>query len=168
MDEPRLRPDGLQLDEHRRFQERFWKLERVAWVVFAIVTISALLGLTGAGGPLATASAESGNAVISYPRVARWETADELQIAFRPRDGVTERTVTLAPEFAKAFQLEDVQPNPSETKISDRGQILVFENPDTLGGQITMHVRAQSVGRKSFAINIDDGAPNAITTYVLP
>jgi hypothetical protein len=85
--EPRLRPDGLQLDEHRRFQERFWKLERVAWIVFAIVTLSALLSLTGAGGPLATVWSESGNAVISYPRVARWETADESQIAFRPRDG---------------------------------------------------------------------------------
>lgn len=168
MDEPRLRPDGLQLDEHRRFQERFWKLERVAWVVFAIVTISALLGLTGAGGPLATASAESGNAVISYPRVARWETADELQIAFRPRDGVTERTVMLAPEFAKAFQLEDVQPNPSETKISDRGQTLIFRNPGSKGGLVTMHIRAQSVGRNGFSIAVDGDESTALTTYVLP
>ncbi|MGE7368897.1 hypothetical protein ACQKKX_07460 [Neorhizobium sp. NPDC001467] len=168
MEEPRLRPDGLQLEEHRRFQKRFWKIERIAWVAFAIVTVAALLGLTGAGGPLATASAESSNAVISYPRVARWETADELQIAFRPRDGVTERMVTLSPAFAKAFQLEDVQPEPSETTISDRGQILIFGNADSNGGLVTMHIRAQSVGRNGFSVTVDGDASTALTTYVLP
>lgn len=168
MEEPRIRSDGLQLSEHRRFQERFWKLERVAWIAFAVVTVSALLGLTGAGGPLATASIENRDALISYPRVARWETADELQIALQPRVGAAERRVMLAPEFAKSFQLEDVQPQPSKSIVSDLGQILVFDNPDTQGGQITMHIRAQSVGRRSFTITIDGGMPNALTTYVLP
>jgi len=157
MEEPRIRSDGLQLSEHRRFQERFWKLERVAWIAFAVVTVSALLGLTGAGGPLATAS-----------RVARWETADELQIALQPRVGAAERTVMLAPEFTKSFQLEDVQPQPSKSSVSDLGQILVFDNPGTQGGQITIHIRAQSVGRKPFTITIDGGTPNALTTYVFP
>lgn len=168
MDEPRLRSDGLQLEEHRRFQERFWKIERIAWVAFAIVTVGALLGLTGAGGPLATASAESSNAVISYPRVARWETADELQITFRSRDGVPERMVTLSPGFAKTFQLEDVQPKPSETAISDRGQLLIFGNPASNGGLVTMHIRAQSIGRNGFSITVDGDVSTVLTTYVLP
>lgn len=36
-----LRSDGLQLDEHRGFQERFWKIERVGWLVFAILVNAA-------------------------------------------------------------------------------------------------------------------------------
>ena len=46
---PNVRSDGLQLDEHRRFQERFWSIERLAWCAFALIVIIALLGGFGSG-----------------------------------------------------------------------------------------------------------------------
>lgn len=49
---PPIRPDGLQLDEHRQFQERFWTIERAAWIVFGMIVIAALAGAFGAGGRL--------------------------------------------------------------------------------------------------------------------
>lgn len=168
MKEPPLRSDALQLDEHRKFQERFWKIQRVAWVAFAIVTIGALAGLTGAGGPLSTSTIEGNDAVILYPHVARWETADELHVTFQPKAEATERTITLAPEFAKSFQLESIQPQPLKSTTGSNGQTLVFGSPGGDGGQVSMHIRAQSVGQAVFTVAIDGNTPMALTTYVLP
>ena len=47
-----VRPDGLQLDEDRGFQRRFWRAERIAWGTFAAIMLAALSGLFGGSGPL--------------------------------------------------------------------------------------------------------------------
>lgn len=41
------------LESDRPFQVKFWRFQRVAWMVLALVLLTALLGLTGKGGPFA-------------------------------------------------------------------------------------------------------------------
>lgn len=72
-DQPNVRKNGLQLHEHRRFQERFWTVERKAWCVFALIIAAGLLGAFGSGGPLATKVTLIDRAIVEHPRISRWE-----------------------------------------------------------------------------------------------
>lgn len=161
-----LRSDGLQLDEHRGFQERFWKIERVGWLVFAILIVAALFGAFGAGGPLATKVVEAQGATIEHPRVGRWESADEMTVRFKP--GRDTYSVELSPSFAEAFQVEDIQPLPAKTTIGARGQVLTFESPARDGGSIKLHVRAQSVGMASYEVSVNGAPSTTLSTFILP
>lgn len=163
---PAIRDDGLQLDEHRDFQERFWVAERVAWVAFAAIILAALIGLTGAGGPLSRAKAASDGSEISYPRITRWEASDSLTVNFAP--GGSERSLTLSPAFAESFQLEDVQPQPDRAEARPEGERLIFSLPAGKPATVTLHVRAHKPGPARYQARIDGTSVRTLSTFILP
>lgn len=157
----------LQLQEHRGFQEKFWVAERFGWLGFLGIVLLALLGLTGSGGPLAHATAEAAGVSIEYPRVTRWEASDEIVLRF-PAGGPRERSVTLGPEFAEHFQIEDIQPAPDRFEITPEGERMIFRFPAGGPGTIAFHIRAGGAGLPRFALSIDGGAPVELAPVILP
>ncbi len=166
-EQPPVRKDGLQLDEHRRFQERFWTIERFAWLMFALIIVLAMLGAFGAGGPLATKVTETERAVIEHPRIGRWEGTDEMTVKYKPDPAKKTRSLFLPDAFAKVFQVEDIQPLPIRTAIEAGGQRLHFDNPRQDGGVIKLHLRAQTAGSATFDIIVDD-APVSLSSFIFP
>ena len=166
IDFPPIRKDGLQLEEHRRFQERFWTVERWVWLGFGVILILAILGLTGGGGPLSRASATLGGASIDYPRFTRWDAADEILVKFLP--GGAERRLVLSPDFAETFQLESVQPEPDRSEAGPDGEVMIFRMEPASPAEVTLHVRAQNPGMADIGAAIDDGAPVSLSTIVFP
>jgi hypothetical protein len=164
--QPPVRDDGLQIEEDRGFQERFWTIERWAWAVFGLIILLALAGLAGGGGFLAhtTVHLEAGR--IEYPRVSRWEAADEIT-AFFASDS-PEHRLTISPQFSKYFQIEDIQPLPDSTLVSPAGEVMVFRAEGGPPNQVVLHLRAQRPGLARYDLSLDGGAPAAATTVVLP
>ncbi|NWJ27604.1 hypothetical protein [Rhizobium sp. RM] len=156
LEKPAVREDGLQLEEHRRFQERFWAIERFSWGVFAVIILAALLGVFGSGGPLATQVSELESAILEHPRIGRWEGTDEMAIRFKPDSTSNERSLLLSNAFAEVFQVEDIQPLPTRTTIEANGQRLFFDSPARNGGVVTLHIRAQAAGPANFDVMVDD------------
>lgn len=159
---------GLELDEDRAFQERFWSVQRVAWLVFAAFLAAALLGLTGSGGPLSRAMLDTGAGSIDYPRVARWDTEDELRIRFAgTRDG---GALTFTPDFRDLFAIEGFQPAPVDEAATQDGQRVIFDLGNGAGArEVVVAVRPlrPALGARVH-LRIDDGAPLALSTTVLP
>lgn len=163
---PSMRDDGLQLDEHRPFQERFWTVERFAWVAFGLLLAAALLGFTGSGGALSRSTVHLEGGSIDHPRVARWESADEMMVTFSA--GAEERRLTLSPAFSDALQVEAIQPEPESTAASGNGAVLTFDTDPVAPAEVTFHFTALKPGAPTFEARIDDGAAAAITMLVLP
>ena len=164
MEAPPIRDDGLQIDEHRRFQEKFWSWERGAWVVFAALVLLALLGLTGGGGPLETTRAALGNGSVEYPRIARLQAPSELVL--RPEAGTAaEYGLLLGPQFWSAFQVDEIRPAPIRSETSPEGHKLIF---DSSGGDILFRLKAQTPGTASFDVTGDGAAPLRVSIFVLP
>ncbi len=166
-DQPTVRKDGLQLHEHRRFQERFWTVERIAWCVFALIIAAGLLGAFGSGGPLATKVTVIDRAIVEHPRIGRWEGTDKMIVRFTPDPSAPTRSLFLSNSFAEVFQVEDIQPLPARTVIEASGQRLFFENPGHDGGLVTLHLRAQSAGSASFSVGID-GELASLSSFIFP
>lgn len=166
MKTPAIRDDGLQLEEHRGFQERFWSLQRVVWILFVLFLLAALLGLTGSGGPLSrqTVALEGGS--IDYPRISRWEAADEVVVRFAP--GADRHRLMLSSSFADALQVEGIQPEPESSVAGAGGAELSFATAAGEAAEITIHVTPLRPGYSTFDVSIDDGAPGTLGMLALP
>ncbi len=167
LEQPTVREDGLQLNEHRRFQERFWTIERLAWCVFALIIVAGLLGAFGSGGPLATKVTVIDRAIVEHPRIGRWEGTDEMIVRFKSDPAAQTRSLFLSNTFTEVFQVEDIQPLPARTVIEASGQRLFFDNPGHDGGMVTLHLRAQSAGSASFSVGVD-GELASLSSFIFP
>lgn len=164
-EQPPIRPDGLQLNENRSYQEKHWTAERCAWILFLVIALAAILGATGAGGPFSRGSTTLEGGEVDYPRIARWASSDEMTV--RLGNGTGERTLQLSNSFARSFQIESIQPQPVGVDAVPGAQALRF---GSTGGpaQIVIHLRPQSPGMARFSASIDGGAPQELTTLILP
>lgn len=161
-----IRDDGLQLEEHREFQERFWTIERWAWMAFGLILLLGLAGLAGGGGLLAHTNIVTDAGEVDYPRVARWESADEMTITFGLPAG--EHRLALSPRFSQFFQIEDIQPMPERSFTSPAGEVMEFQAENGPPSKVVLHLRAQRPGLARYDISLDGGSPVGVTTVVLP
>lgn len=164
LDRPPIRHDGLQLHEHRRFQEAFWTVERVAWACFAIVIAAASLGLTGSGGPLSTATAKLASGEVTHPVISRWDSSDTLIVGL-DQASAQSATIGLSSGFIRRFVIERIQPEPQRSQITPRGPIYGFDRSG--GGQIVFHVRPRHPGLARYTLTLDGHALD-LSTYILP
>lgn len=157
---------ALPIVDHRSFQFGFWRLQRLAWIGFAIILIGALAGLTGAGGPLSRSSADLAGGAVDHPRVSRWSAADEFRVRLAP--GGTERELLLSTAFADHFQIEDIQPAPMRSVATAAGDRLIFEAETGRDAAVVLHVRAQKPGVADYAVGLNGETPRVLRSIVLP
>lgn len=163
-DAPPVRPDGLQLDEDRRYQERLWTAERWAWGFFILITLAALLGATGAGGLLSRHQVITAAGDINAPRVARWQTPDHLEVRFTAGGA---HTLLLSPEFSRTFQVEAIRPQPERMVSGPDGQ-LVYLAGDEGPAETFLYLTPRNPSHSQYSIVLDGAAPVALSTLTLP
>ena len=162
---PSLRADGLQLDEHRDRQERYWRMQRVAWAGFGVIMLLAVLGLTGSGGVFQTRSIGFGTATVELPRVTRWEGSDELSVTFH--DAADRHEIRIAQPFFDRFSIERIQPEPLDNVLLPGAQSLVFPAAGDPPHQVKIDLRAGHFGWTAFDMTIG-GQTRRLSLIVLP
>jgi len=164
--QPPVRPDGLQLQERREYQENFWRLERWAWAGFLLLTVAAALGVTGGGGPLSRNVVETAGGKLDYPAIGRWQTPDRFVVHFPA--GPTDRSLTFDPRFAQSFQIDDVRPRPVAVEGGRQGETLHFRLAGGGPAEITLHVTPLRPGRIHYRAILGTDEPSDMTTILLP
>ena len=159
------RPNDLPIPTSLAFHVRFWTVQRLAWAAFGGVLVIALMGLTGAGGPLSQTVTRWPGGEVEAPRVGRWSTSDEIRVTLAP--GEAERTLSLSHAFARAYQLEDIQPLPIRSLAGEDGAVLAFAAEPGRPARITLHARALQPGLAHYTLGVD-GAEVSVRTLVLP
>lgn len=160
---------GIELDEDRPFQERFWSFQRIAWVVMGLIVAAALAGLTGAGGLLSRAEATAPGATLDYPRVTRWQASDDMRLTLAPR-GADQATIMIGASFFDIFEIEEIHPAPAESGATASGQRLVFDLGEASGErEIIFHIRATAPAlTATYQVRVDDGPAMRLSPVVLP
>lgn len=159
--------ESLEIDEHRRFQERFWVVERWAWFVFAILLLAALAGLSGGGGYLSQAQADIPGGQVTYPRIARWVVNETLTIRFGRAPSNAERELFLPQTFLDVFELETTQPEPIRSSAKSDGNHYYFDAAEE-GAVVRVGIRALKPGFVRYGLGLDGGPPADLVTIVLP
>ncbi len=159
---------SIDIETDRRFQERFWRFERVAWGLMALLVLAALAGFTGKGGPFAHAEAAAGAARIDYPQIARWQTADSLTVEFGP-DASGRAEVLLPSQFTDTFAIESVDPQPAEVLATPEGMLFRFDLQGRGRQSANFAVRAGNPSWwTSGDLRLGDGSRATLGFLVLP
>lgn len=164
------RRGDLEIDENPKLQNATWTIERVAWVVMALLVLAGLAGAFGHG-PLSRSEARTpdGALTVEYPRITRLDAADELELRFRPGGSGT-ATVEIDGSFSSNFVVERAQPEPTAQRTHEGGMSLDFEvAPGVREQVVVMHVRPRRPAFPARAtVGLRGETPVEIAAVVFP
>lgn len=142
---------GADLD----FQRRWWRMERIVWILFALLVLLDLLGVFGRG-PLAKAHLQTsdGSMQISYERVERFGTPSELRVHFGSQavhDGLVQLWVS--DNIVKPLGNRRVIPEPLKSVIGQGGILYTFPATNT-PASVAFALEPASVGVQDVSMRI--------------
>jgi hypothetical protein len=163
-----VKSSSLEVHEDRPWQETLWTAQRVGWAVMALIVLAALVGLTGKGGPIASASAETAGATILYPRITRWKSDDQLTVRLPP-SASGKVDVELSKAFGELFAIRSVEPEPSEVQATANGHRYTFEVEGGGDKLVVFGLHAENPAiQRTVRAQIADAPPAHLTITVLP
>lgn len=141
---------SLEIDQDLEFQRREWRVQRVLWVVTAVLLVLALMGLFG-GGPISDTTRESDDGTLSvdYLRFVRHDGQASLDFQVAASHATNQEVeIWIDQRFIDRVQIEHVSPEPASVRGADGRMVYVFElaeGADTLNA--TFSYRPQHMGR---------------------
>jgi hypothetical protein len=159
----RDQPSAFQseLEYHRRE----WAVQRIGWILMAIVLAAAVAGVFG-GGPLSRTSAPAGAHRVEYERFARYGARTEIvvNVAKESADGQA-ATVAIGHSFLDDYRVEAVTPEPRATM--DAGEHVSFTFDATSGARIIFRLEPDAMGRHSGEVRIGSDSVH-VSQFVYP
>lgn len=156
----------IQAPQDPEFQEKEWRVQRVAWGIMFLVVLAAALGAFGHG-PLAHAqvSAPDDSFELKYNRVARHRAPEELEITVNrpPTDTIG---LSFDAQYIGSINVEDIIPEPIETATGNQRVTYYFAVQP--GAHITFQYEPDKIGRRRSAVTIENGASVRISQFVFP
>lgn len=156
-------PEGV--EDHGVFQRRAWAVQRVSWVIFALILVAALLGAFGGDGYLSRAEVHFKDGSIQYPRLSRWNASDELLVTFN--QSTNDCTLILDGDFLKTFSIENVDPPQKGVASANGAAVYIFPADATANKQVILHLKSEKPWMNTTTIGIGSER-HQITTFIFP
>lgn len=160
----------LAVGEDLDFQHRWWRFERVVWILFTIILALDLLGVFGRG-PLAHGkmSTNDGAMNIEYERIVRFKTPSIITLHFGPaavRDGKIQLWVSQT--IVKGLGNQRIVPQPASSSIVQDGILYTWtasERPDSA----EFALEPSTVGMEHFQLKLPAvGDELGGRTFIMP
>lgn len=161
----------LQINEDMEFQKRSWVIQRIGWVISAVVILLASLGLFG-NGVLSDAKAgqEDGVLWLEYPRFERFQ--DEFRMKVHAKEGVAtenEITIQLNLDYLENVEVNSISPAPdSEIKDADWITYIFKTNNQSSPFTAYFYVTAQKAGPLSGTFRVQNGEMVSFSQFIYP
>jgi hypothetical protein len=165
------RAKEIEVGEDLEFQQRSWVVQRIGWIVIALVIIAALSGLFGAG-PLSQATVgNEGDALrLVYDRFERMDSPATLDIYLGP-EVANEGQVRLwiSRDYLKGASVQQVTPPPEQVEIGADRLIYTFRVADAARpALVTFDLEMAQSGRLVGQMGLTDEAPLSFWQFVYP
>ena len=161
----------LDLIQDMTFQRREWVVQRIGWVVMALVLIAAILGLFGYG-VLSTAKASdpSGKLDVQYERFGRIDAAADLQVRIDRSLFEGDRVeLWIDRSFIDAQQIDSITPEPIEVEPGELRCTFVFPAPrGDDRAYIVFHLAPQKAGKYYGQVGVPQGQSVMVRHFVYP
>ena len=153
--------------EDVRFQAATWTLERVAWVLLALVPLAALAGIFSHG-PLShkTAVPADSNLSLRYERFQRM-TVQTRFVVRMPSVQADEVRLRLSPSFQRIYDIQSMQPEPLRSSAGAEGLELYFR-PAQGSLAAVIWATPRDFGRFNFRAETDAGEPVEMPVLIYP
>jgi hypothetical protein len=155
-----VRAGDLEIDQDLTFQRRAWMVQRVGWVVMALLIAAALAGVLGSG-PLSRQTARAPGALeVEYQRFGRYQDAETLTVRLEPAvTAVPLVRLSVNREFLDHSAIERVVPAPERVEAAERRVVYSFRVAGP--GQpfpVTFNARPQRIGPVAVTLRVESEA----------
>ena len=161
----------VEINQDLDFQRRCWTVQRIGWIVMALLVLSALLGLFGRGlFSHAVVRDPSIPLSVEYERFGRYQSPLTLSLHLNPgvsRDGKV--GLWFSQDFLRDVQIQSIVPQPDRAELSQSGTIYLFglAQPNQ-GGDVIVHFEAQAIGALSGKVGLTESRSIAFTQWIYP
>lgn len=119
----------LAVGENLQFQRKWWRFEKIVWVIFVVIVLLDLAGVFGRG-PAANAHARTkgGMMIVDYERIERFSTPSILTIHFGPSAVKDGKMIQLWVSDTVVNELgnQRIVPQPVSSVIGNGGILYTF------------------------------------------
>ena len=147
----------IEIEEDLAFQRKEWFWQRVGIVLLSLFVLAALLGVTGAGGPLANGDIAdpSGRIRVEYARIVRREAVTELRIHLQSDPPGFIQFWIDAPylEFVNVISIE---PEPQTSTVENERHVYTVRAGSS-GVTVALETKHARAGRFQGSIGIVNG-----------
>jgi hypothetical protein len=154
--------------EELSFQRTSWIVERVAWVLLALVPLAALTGIF-AHGFFSDQTIRSNNSALSveYERFQRQSV--QARFVFRiAASGSNDVQLRLNSAFQQTYEIQSLHPAPVRSRADNEGLELFFHRPE--GGELVVVLwgTPRSFGRLLLEAHTDSGDQVELPILIYP
>lgn len=162
--------NAVSVGEDLRFQERWWRFERVVWIFFLLVLVADALGVFGRGWLAKAQDHRTGSGFdLFYERVERAETSSILRVNFRP-DAVVNGKAQLfvSDSVVKKLGAQRIAPEPESSVIGNGGITYTFPVDAAKPGDVQIDMQPQAPGIAHFTVQVPGREPVTERVVVMP
>lgn len=163
--------DSIQIDEDRDHARREWRMERIGWLVMALLLVAGLLGLFGYG-PLSQGQAgDPGTLSVEYDHLQRASAPSEYRFTVAPslvRDG--ELRLRFDDALLDEVDMESIIPEPKEVRSGPGYTEFVFAVNPGKGppARVQFQFQQATFGHVRGNVTADGAAPLVIDQFIYP
>ncbi|HTK86415.1 MAG TPA: hypothetical protein VL329_01725 [Nitrospiraceae bacterium] len=165
------RVGDLDINQDLDFQGRCWAVQRIGWIVMALLVLSALLGLFGRGLFSHTLISDPSIPLsVEYERFGRYQSPLSLRLHVDPfPSGDGKMRLWFSRDFLRDVQIQSIAPPPDRVELSPNGTIYLFGLAQpSQGGEVTVHFEAQTIGPLRGKVGLTDSPAIAFTQWIYP
>jgi len=151
------------------FQRRWWRFERIIWILFLILVVLDALGFFGRGWAAKAHRRTSDGAMdLKYERVERYRTPSVLTIEFGPNAIHDEKVQLWVSEtLVKPLGNQRVMPQPASSVVGQRGILYTFP-ATTNPASVEFAMEPSSVGVVPLSLRVPGAEGLTVKIMVMP
>jgi len=165
---PRATTSGtpsLDIADAPRFQHWFWRVQRLAWGLLALLGMAAVAGLTGGQGYFAEQTVQGPNFALSAPRIMRRQADAAITIILTAT--APQAVVQFDAAFADTFRIVAMTPPPVSAFATPDGAAYRFDLAGPGSKRLRFQIESDNSGLAAYSI-LTDGQQARLSTWVLP
>lgn len=160
----------LEINQDFKYQNSWWKVQRIGWGLMGLLALAALGGLLGGAGPLNWTKVGRDPLSLEYERFGRFQSTMKLRIHLGQTVGKGGQfRVGINQSYLENFELQQVTPPPDTVEAGPQRFVYVFRQ-ERLNERtsITFYLEPESVGLVPGEISISDEEPLHFKQFIYP
>lgn len=141
----------MDLDENIEVQKKGWMIQRVGWILMAVLVILAAFGFFG-DGMISKKYVQSGDQKFEYQQYSRFESRMELK--FDLHSNSNQNIISFPVSYLEKFRVESILPDPKQNFSNSNRINYVFDGKGAL--KIIFYLIPQNIGRLDADVLVND------------
>jgi hypothetical protein len=159
----------LQIDQDLVFQNRTWKVQRIAWAVLGLAILAGLLGVFGTGVASHATAGGAGALLLEYERFECWGAPAKLRLHLEPSaEAGGAARVWLGTEYIEDLRIEAITPEPESVEADRDRLIYTFRVAQGQPALVTFYFSPERAGLLTGQAGVVGGQALRFRQFIYP